>query len=139
MALSVAMPEGAPGSTHLVPLGSPQAQCGILTWEAVTVVVKDKAGHERQILKKTQARRITRVETCAAVSHACIWHARGWRRRASCSPSWVRGWRCVGVHLCCATDASRTRRAFRLRQEVRTPTKHRASTLMPYGAVALRR
>jgi hypothetical protein len=67
MALSIAMPEGAPGSTHLVPLGSPQAQCGVLTWEAVTVTVKDKAGHERQILKKAQARseqRGKKARTC---------------------------------------------------------------------------
>ena len=39
---------------HLVPAGSPQAQqaCGVLTWEGLTVTVRDAKGRERQILKR---------------------------------------------------------------------------------------
>ena len=75
-AFSVAMPESAaaPSATRLVPTGSPQAaQCGMLTWQGVTVTVKDKAGHERQILKNAQVRPLLKLSAparlCAANAH----------------------------------------------------------------------
>jgi hypothetical protein len=47
---------GASGrrDAQLVPEGAPQAQqaCGVLTWEGLTVTVRDAKGRTRQILKR---------------------------------------------------------------------------------------
>jgi bacterioferritin-associated ferredoxin len=93
---------------HLVPAGAPQAQqaCGVLTWEGLTVTVRDAKGRERQILKRADG--ILQPGELLAVMGA----------RASCL---VCG-RAIRTHIaearCLHVRAHASRRPVGLRQKV---------------------